>query len=243
MTQIGPADDSNGYLGPSGAQMKPDITSTAGRPDANAAGAAGIRDANAGQDQSVAGEGGARSQDEVRPTLRQRVEAILIVVDEPVAPEELARVLAQSVLDVADTLASLRAQYLADDRGFELRDVAGGWRLYSAPECATDVELFVLEGTQARLTHAALETLAVVAYRQPVSRQSIAAIRGVSVDSVVRTLTTRGLIAQTTVGDAGASRYVTTPYFLSRLGLKSLSELPSLAPYLPENLDEFEEAF
>jgi segregation and condensation protein B len=176
------------------------------------------------------------------PNLRQRVEAILIVVDEPVPTDEIARVLDASPAEIGAILGSLRAEYLSAARGFELRDVAGGWRLYSAPECSIDVERFVLDGTAARLTHAALETLAVIAYRQPVSRQTIAGIRGVGVEGVVRTLLARGLIAESGAGPAGATLYVTTPTFLSRLGLASLDELPSLAPYLPLDLDEFEDA-
>ncbi|MEO6714950.1 MAG: SMC-Scp complex subunit ScpB [Mycobacteriales bacterium] len=175
--------------------------------------------------------------------LTQRIEAILTVVDQPVAAGDLARVLSVPLETVTDTLAALRDEYLASGRGFELRDVAGGWRLYSSAACAADVERFVLDGAQARLTHAALETLAVVAYRQPVSRQSIAAIRGVGVDGVVRTLLSKNLIAESGLGAAGATLYVTTPFFLSRLGLRSLDDLPSLAPYLPVELDEFEESF
>jgi segregation and condensation protein B len=186
---------------------------------------------------------GAESQQRQRLPLRQRIEAVLIVVDEPVSAGELARVLDADAAEVAGVLASLRTDYLEEQRGFELRDVAGGWRLYSAAECSQDVERFILEGTQARLTHAALETLAVIAYRQPVSRQAIAAIRGVGVDGVVRTLLARGLIAEAGSGAAGAILYVTTQSFLSRLGISSLEELPSLAPYLPLDLDEFEDAF
>lgn len=175
--------------------------------------------------------------------LQQRVEAILIVVDEPITALEIGRVLEVATSDIEATLVGLRDEYAADLRGFDLRDVAGGWRLYSAAACAADVERFVLGGAQARLTHAALETLAVIAYRQPVSRQSIAAIRGVSVDGVVRSLLARGLIAETATGAAGASMYMTTPFFLSRLGLASVAELPSLAPFLPPDLEEFEEIF
>lgn len=179
----------------------------------------------------------------VSAPLRQRVEAILIVVDQPTSPESLAGVLGVPAGEVSQVLDSLRAEYLEQARGFELRNVAGGWRLYSATACAIDVERFVLDGTQARITHAALETLAVVAYRQPVSRQSIASIRGVGVDGVVRTLLSKGLIAESGSGAAGATLYVTTEFFLSRLGLSSLDELPSLAPYLPHDLDEFQDEY
>ena len=175
--------------------------------------------------------------------LAQRVEAILIVVDEPISPGALAEVLDADPVQIAEVLHALQTGYLDQARGFELRDVAGGWRLYSASSCAADVERFVLAGTQARITHAALETLAVVAYRQPVSRQSIAAIRGVGVDGVVRTLLGKGLIAESGAGAGGATLYVTTPFFLSRLGLTSLEALPSLAPYLPLDLDEFQDEY
>ena len=120
-------------------------------------------------------------------------------------------------------------------RGFTLRSVAGGWRMYSRPEFAPVVEKFVLDGQQARLTQASLETLAVIAYRQPVSRARVSAVRGVNVDGVVRTLVSRGLIEEVgDVGDSGAVLYRTTTYFLQRMGLSSLDELPALAPYLPD---------
>lgn len=179
----------------------------------------------------------------VSAPLRQRLEAILVVVDQPTTTESLAAVLGVPAGEVFDVLSSLRAEYLEQARGFELRDVAGGWRLYSATACAPDVERFVLDGTQARITHAALETLAVVAYRQPVSRQSIASIRGVGVDGVVRSLLAKGLIAESGSGAAGATLYVTTHFFLSRLGLSSLDDLPSLAPYLPHDLDDFQDEY
>jgi segregation and condensation protein B len=175
------------------------------------------------------------------PPLRRILEAILLVVDEPVPEVDLAQVVEQPRAVVAATLSDLSATYDADGRGFELRQVGAGWRLYTAADCAPYVERFVLEGQQARLTQAALATLAVVAYRQPVSRATIAAIRGVNVDGVVRTLVGRGLI--TTAGEegpGGAHLYVTTPYFLERLGLRSPEELPNLAPFLPTSLEEIE---
>jgi len=173
------------------------------------------------------------------PPLRKIVEAILLVVDQPVPEVQLAQVIEAPRAVVLETLEDLAATYERDGRGFELRQVAGGWRLYTAPDCAPYVERFVLDGQQARLTQAALETLAVVAYRQPVSRQSVAAIRGVNVDGVIRTLLTRGLIAEAgEEGPSGAHLYVTTPYFLERLGLRSLDDLPNLAPLLPVNIDD-----
>jgi segregation and condensation protein B len=170
--------------------------------------------------------------------LRRILEAVLLVADEPIAASELARASGSVPDAVAAELSAMRTSYLEEQRGFELREVAGGWRFYTSESCAEYVERFVLEGAQARLTHAALETLAVVAYRQPVARQSISAIRGVNVDGVIRTLLARGLIAESGQGAGGATLYETTPLFLDRLGLTSLDELPSLAPYLPDSLDE-----
>jgi segregation and condensation protein B len=173
------------------------------------------------------------------PPLRKVLESILLVVDQPVPEVDLAQVLEAPRAVVLAALEDLAEEYVRDQRGFELRQVAGGWRLYTAPDCAPYIERFVLDGQQARLTQAALETLAVIAYRQPVSRQSVAAIRGVNVDGVVRTLLGRGLIAEAgEEGPGGAHLYVTTPYFLERLGLRSLDELPNLAPLLPADIDD-----
>ncbi|HMM94770.1 SMC-Scp complex subunit ScpB [Phycicoccus sp.] len=172
------------------------------------------------------------------------LEAVLMVVDEPVTTPALASALEQPVADVEVALAELEDGYAAQNRGFTLRQVGGGWRMYSRHEYAPVVERFVLDGQQARLTQASLETLAVIAYRQPVSRSRVAAVRGVNVDGVIRTLLTRGLIEE--VGqdhESTATLYGTTSYFLERLGLQSLEELPALAPYLPEVdvLDEIAE--
>jgi segregation and condensation protein B len=166
---------------------------------------------------------------------RSAIEAVLMVVDEPVTEMSLASALELPVEDVLGHLRGLEEQYAADERGFTLRSVAGGWRVYSRPEFAPVVEKFVLDGQQARLTQASLETLAVIAYRQPVSRARVSAVRGVNVDGVVRTLVSRGLIEEVDdVGESGAVLYRTTTYFLQRLGLSSLDELPALAPYLPD---------
>ena len=163
------------------------------------------------------------------------LEAVLLVTDEPVPAMTLAQVVERPTGQVEEELARLAAEYAEQGRGFELRQVAGGWRLYTRADCAPYVERFVLDGQQARLTQAALETLAVIAYRQPVTRQRVSAVRGVNVDGVVRTLLARGLITEAGADeDTGASRYRTTTYFLERLGLQSLDELPSLAPLLPE---------
>ena len=172
------------------------------------------------------------------------LEAVLMVVDEPVTALSLASVLEQPVSDVEGALAELEEGYAAQHRGFTLRQVGGGWRMYSRHEYAPVVERFVLDGQQARLTQASLETLAVIAYRQPVSRSRVAAVRGVNVDGVIRTLLTRGLIEEMGHDDEStAILYGTTSLFLERLGLQSLEDLPALAPYLPEVdvLDEIAE--
>jgi segregation and condensation protein B len=166
---------------------------------------------------------------------RSALEAVLMVVDEPVPDTALASALELPVEDVRAHLQSLEQEYTEQQRGFTLRPVAGGWRMYSRSEYAPVVEKFVLDGQQAKLTQASLETLAVIAYRQPVSRARVSAVRGVNVDGVVRTLTSRGLIEEVEgTGESGAVLYRTTSYFLQRMGLGSLDELPALAPYLPD---------
>ncbi|MFZ0323553.1 MAG: SMC-Scp complex subunit ScpB [Actinomycetes bacterium] len=163
------------------------------------------------------------------------LEAVLMIVDEPVTATVLAQAVQRPTDAVEAELQALAEGYRHQNRGFELRQVAGGWRFYSAPDFSVVVQRFVLEGQQARLTQAALETLAVVAYRQPVSRARISGVRGVNVDSVVRTLTNRGLIEESgTDHETGAILYRTTGYFLERLGLSTLDELPDLAPHLPD---------
>ncbi|ROS30559.1 SMC-Scp complex subunit ScpB [Cellulomonas sp. PhB150] len=167
------------------------------------------------------------------------LEAVLMVADEPIPAIRLASVLALPTERVADLLAELAADYRGEQggraRGFELRQVGDGWRIYSAPVYADVVGRFILDGQSARLTQAALETLAVIAYRQPVTRGQVSAVRGVNVDGVVRTLTARGLVAETgTDPTSGALLYQTTGYFLERMGLSSLDQLPPLAPYLPD---------
>jgi segregation and condensation protein B len=169
------------------------------------------------------------------------IEAILLVVDEPVTEVTLAQVAERPVAEVLDALHALENDYTASGRGFALREVAGGWRLYTREEYAPWVQRFVLDGQQARLTQAALETLAVVAYRQPVSRARVSAIRGVNVDGVMRTLVSRGLVEEAgSEHETGAFLYRTTSYFMERLGLRSLDELPELAPHLPD-LDMLED--
>ena len=166
---------------------------------------------------------------------RGAVEAVLMVVDEPLTVIALASALQRPTDEVELLLREIAADFDSAGRGFELREVAGGWRVYSRSDYAPVVERFVLDGQRARLTQAALETLAVIAYRQPVSRARVSAVRGVNVDGVVRTLVSRGLIQERgTDGESGAILYGTTTYFLERLGLTSVDELPALAPYLPE---------
>lgn len=170
-----------------------------------------------------------------QPRVQGALEAILMVSDTPVATEQLASVLGVPVSDVRTALAHLAQTYRDQGRGFELRELGDGWRYYSHPDFADDVEAFVRDGQTARLTKAALETLAVIAYRQPVSRGRIASIRGVNVDGVVRTLLTRGLAEEAGRDpETGALLYQTTSYFLERIGLRSISELPPLAPFLPD---------
>ncbi|GAB7180245.1 SMC-Scp complex subunit ScpB [Kitasatospora sp. Ki12] len=167
--------------------------------------------------------------------LRAELEAVLMVVDEPVPEERLAGVLERPRAEVAAALGELSAEYTAQGRGFDLRLVAGGWRFYSRETCSAAVDRFLLDGQQTRLTQAALETLAVVAYRQPVSRSRVSAVRGVNCDGVMRTLVQRGLVEEAgSEPETGAILYRTTNYFLERMGLRGLDELPELAPFLPE---------
>ena len=173
--------------------------------------------------------------------LRPSLEAVLMVADQPLDAMTLATAVGYPVADVVGALQTLAEEYAEQGRGFDLRNVAGGWRFYTREEYAAVVEGFVLDGQQARLTQAALETLAVVAYKQPVSRARVSAIRGVSVDGVMRTLVTRGLVEEAGHDhETGAHLYRTTSYFLERIGVTSLDDLPALAPYLPD-MDDLEE--
>nr|MDT0661909.1 SMC-Scp complex subunit ScpB [Micromonospora sp. DSM 115978] len=175
--------------------------------------------------------------------LRGALEAILLVVDEPVPETTLAQVLEQPVDRIGAALDRIADGYTAAGHGFELRRAAGGWRLYTRPEYAGYVERFVLDGQSVRLTQAALETLAVVAYKQPVTRSRISAIRGVNCDGVIRTLLSRGLVQECgTEPDSGAYLYRTTTLFLEKLGLDTVDELPPLAPFLPDDLEEMTDA-
>lgn len=173
--------------------------------------------------------------------LQGALEAILMVVEEPVSTGILAQITEVSIEEIEANLNRMRQEYQERGHGFELRNVAGGWRFYSSSSQAAYVERFVVDGQPAHLSQAALETLAVIAYRQPVSRARISAIRGVNVEAVMKTLVTRGLVEESGVEyETGSTLYSTTNYFLQRLGLNSVSELPALAPFLPdlEALDE-----
>jgi segregation and condensation protein B len=176
--------------------------------------------------------------------LRPSLEALLMTADQSLDETTLASAVGAPVGDVHTALTDLAREYTDEGRGFELRNVAGGWRYYTREEFAPVVEAFVLDGQQARLTQAALETLAVVAYKQPVSRGRVSAIRGVNVDGVIRTLVTRGLVEEAGEDHStGAHLYRTTSYFLERIGVTSLEDLPELAPYLPDldDLDDLED--
>jgi len=156
-----------------------------------------------------------------------------MVVDEPVTETTLATILEQPVEEIERAITELVLAF--EGRGFELKKINGGWRFYSHPDQSSVVERFVLDGQQNRLTQAALETLAVIAYRQPISRARVSAIRGVNVEAVMKTLVNRGLVEESGLEhESGAILYKTTSYFLERLGVNSIEDLPALAPYLPD---------
>ena len=163
------------------------------------------------------------------------VEALLMLAEEPLSEDTLAEAVDVPRSVIAECLAELVAFYDETGRGFELRQLGGGWRYYTREEHADLVARYVLEPQQSRLSQAALETLAVVAYSQPISRARISAVRGVNVEGVIRTLLSRGLITEAGHdSESGAVMFATTGYFLERMGLRSLDELPELAPHLPE---------
>ncbi len=163
------------------------------------------------------------------------LEALLLLADEPRRSDDLAAALGAPEPVVREALVDLVRFYDETGRGFELREVGGGWRYYTREEHAELIAASVLEGQQSRLSQAALETLAVVAYTQPISRGRVSAVRGVNVDGVIRTLLARGLIEESGHDvDSGAVVFATTSHFLERMGLRSLDDLPALAPHLPE---------
>lgn len=163
------------------------------------------------------------------------LEALLLVVDTPVSVQSLASATDQPVYKVTDALNRIVEDFNSRDSGIELRETGGGWRMYTRSRYAPYVERLILDGTRSKLTRAALETLAVVAYRQPVTRARVSAVRGVNVDAVIRTLVARGLITEAgNDADTGATTFATTELFLERLGLASLADLPDIAPLLPD---------
>lgn len=179
-------------------------------------------------------------------TVDAKLEAILMIADEPISLVSLATAVDEPMPDVRDALGRLVADYNgelegAKQRGFELREVGGGWRLYVREEFDALVTDFVHTQSPTRLSQAALETLAVVAYRQPISRGAIASIRAVNVDSVVRTLVSRGLITEVdTDAETGAILYGTTDSLLTHLGINSMDELPPIAPLLDDGTEGFD---
>src|SRR5271167_4193637 len=173
------------------------------------------------------------------------LEALLLVVDTPVTVDALAAATEQPVYRVAAKLTAIADELSGRDSGIDLRETSEGWRMYTRARFAPYVEKLLLDGARSKLTRAALETLAVVAYRQPVTRARVSAVRGVNVDAVMRTLLARGLITEAgTDQDTGAVTFATTELFLERLGLTSLADLPDIAPLLPDvdSIDELTES-
>ncbi|MBZ8177727.1 SMC-Scp complex subunit ScpB [Corynebacterium poyangense] len=167
--------------------------------------------------------------------LRSQLESILLVVDTPVSIETLSHAVDARPEQILIELREIAAEFTARGSGIDLRETEEGWRFYTLPANSDAVEQFMLDGTRTRLSRAALETLAVIAYRQPVTRGQVSAVRGVNVDGVMRTLQLRGLIKEVDTPESGVARhYATTELFLELLGLNSLSELPELAPLLPD---------
>ena len=173
---------------------------------------------------------------QAQPSERKIVEAILLLADEPLPAALIGEVLERPRKEVEGLLRDLAAAYQADQRGYVLREVAGGWRLYTDPECAPWLERFAMRHTHARLTGAALEVLAIVAYRQPISRAEIADIRGVDSDGVVRTLHQRGLVSEAGIGSGPGSpvMFTVSEEFLERMGLRSVEDLPPLTEFMPD---------
>ncbi|GAB3943533.1 SMC-Scp complex subunit ScpB [Corynebacterium tapiri] len=175
--------------------------------------------------------------------VRSRLESVLLVVDSPVSAEQLATVVEVDEQEITRILEEIAAEYDSRGSGIDLRRTDEGWRLYTRPDNADAVEKFLLHGSHSRLSRAALETLAVVAYRQPVTRAQVAAVRGVNVDGVMRTLHLRGLVTEVDPDPTtGAHRYATTELLLELLGIDSLDRLPELAPLLPD-VDSIDEEF
>ncbi|MDI6628047.1 MAG: SMC-Scp complex subunit ScpB [Rhodococcus sp. (in: high G+C Gram-positive bacteria)] len=167
-------------------------------------------------------------------TLASALEAVLLIVDTPASDEQLASAVGASVARVRATLTAMAAELTERSSGIDLRYAGDGWRFYTRTAYAPYVERLLLDGARSKLTRAALETLAVIAYRQPLTRARVSAVRGVNVDGVMRTLLARGLISEAgTDPETNGTMYCTTELFLERLGLASLGDLPELAPLLP----------
>lgn len=206
--------------------------SSAGQPDnaGNADDAEGAEGAAAGPAEGPTDAAGPRSE------LTRILEAVIMVAEDPVEARLLGELTEVAQATVESTLREMADSYESDGRGFRLVEVAGGWRFQSDEWAAPYVERFVLAGQSARLSAAALETLAIIAYKQPISRAQVAAIRGVNVDGVIRTLAQRGYVAEVgqDPGPGQAALFGTTGRFLERLGLNSIDELPSLGDFIPE---------
>ncbi len=167
------------------------------------------------------------------PSLAAALEALLLISEEPLTPLALAELVGKPQPEVEQQLLDLAEQYVSEGRGFELRDTDAGWRFYTSAQCQDLVTRFVTDGRQAKLSQAALETLAIVAYRQPVTRSQVGAVRGVNPDGVLKTLVARGLIEESAEQDS-ITHFETTTYFLDRMGIASLAELPPIAEHLPD---------
>lgn len=192
-------------------------------------------DTISGEDLVAVAQGDARPELVDDAALEAALEALLLVVDAPVSEEALAGALEQPVDRVTETLRVMATRLTERASGIDMRRVGEGWRFFTRDTYAPFVEKLLLDGQRSKLTRAALETLAVVAYRQPVTRARVGAVRGVNVDGVIRTLLARGLIEESgTEPESGGTLYVTTELFLERLGLSSLNDLPAIAPLLPE---------
>ena len=177
--------------------------------------------------------------------LQAAVEAILMITDAPLSLVAIATAIERPVNDVRDAVIALQSDYNGANggpvRGFELREVGGGWRIFVRQDYDWAIRMFIANENPTKLSQAALETLAVIAYKQPISRGQVASIRAVNVDSVVKTLLSRGLISELyTDSETGAINYGTTPLFLELLGINSLEELPLISPYLPDANTNFD---
>lgn len=206
-----------------------------------AAAAETVDDPDTGQQQASGGSGSDLGIDvALAPELEDAelgavLEALLLVVDTPATVESLAAATDQPVYRITAKLRAMADELADRDSGIDLREAGGGWRFYTRARFAPYVERLLLDGARSKLTRAALETLAVVAYRQPVTRARVSAVRGVNVDAVMRTLMARGLITEAGAdADTGAVTFATTELFLERLGLSSLADLPDIAPLLPD---------